>query len=105
MKFFYTQHFKTLAFLTLFLTIYLPLFAQPIGAKFTNPIDAGVISTGRSFTDTKNNATANGYGNDYGQISDDIYYKFSLDIAAEVSISNCSSTFDTNCIYWMQMAT
>jgi hypothetical protein len=81
--------------LTLFLIITTKLFAQPIGATFNNPINAGTISPGMVYTDTKNNSLANGFGNDYGQPSDDIYYKFTLNTAAEVSISNCSSTFDT----------
>lgn len=87
--------FKGFFSLTLFLIITTKVFAQPIGATFNNPINAGTISPGMVYTDTKNNAPANGFGNDYGQPSDDIYYKFTLNTAAEVSISNCSSTFDT----------
>ena len=78
--------------LTLFLIISTKIFAQPTGATFNNPINVGTIVSGIVYTDTKNNATVNGFGNDYGEPSDDIYYKFTLNTAAEVSISNCSST-------------
>lgn len=93
MKTFYLQ--KGFLSLALFLIISTKLYAQPIGATFNNPINVGTISQGTIYTDTKNNATVNGFGNDYGQPSHDIYYKFTLNSAAEVNISNCSSTFDT----------
>ncbi len=86
---------KTILSISIFLIISTKIFAQPIGATINNPINVGTIVPGIVYTDTKNNATANGFGNDYGQPSDDIYYKFTLNTAAEVSISNCSSTFDT----------
>jgi hypothetical protein len=94
MKTFYST--TSFLILSIFLIISTTLFAQqPIGSTINNPINAGTISPGMVYTDTKNNAIVNGFGNDYGQPSDDIYYKFTLNTAAEVSISNCSSTFDT----------
>jgi hypothetical protein len=63
------------------------------GANMSNAIDAGNLTS--AFTDTRSNATANGYGNDYGQPSDDIYYTFTLTSSSEVEISHCASGFDT----------
>lgn len=86
---------RTITTIVLFL-FYAPLvFAQPVGANMGNPVNAGTLIPGVAFSDTKNNSTYNGYGNDMGQPSDDIYYKFTLGSAAEVSISHCSSGFDT----------
>lgn len=65
----------------------------PVGSNMSNPIDAGtynVLGT-FTFTDTKNNATANGYGNDYGQASDDIFYRIIIQGTAQVDISHCGS--------------
>jgi hypothetical protein len=45
--------------------------AQQAGTDMYSAIDAGNLNP--PFTDTRNNSPANGYGNDYGQASDDIY--------------------------------
>lgn len=79
----------------LFLCLKISAFAQPAGANMANAINAGSLSPGVTFTDTKNNSPANGYGNDMGQSSDDIYYKFTLSSNTDVNISHCSSAFDT----------
>ncbi len=68
---------------------------SPPGANINNPIDLGSISGNFTYSDTKNNSTYNGYGNDIGQSSDDIYYKFQLTNAADIDISHCLSSFDT----------
>lgn len=74
----------------------LRLFAQPVGANMSNPIVAGTYGAGTfTYSDTKSNATANGYGNDYGQPSHDIYYRFTVQGTADVDISHCASGFDT----------
>lgn len=91
-KFYFVRAITTVA---VFAFMALRVFAQPAGANMSNAINLGTLSPGVSFSDTKNNSTANGYGNDMGQPSDDIYYKFSLSSSAEVSISHCSSAFDT----------
>lgn len=57
--------------------------AQPTGANRFNAINAGTLSVGSTFTDTKNNSTYNGYSNDIGQLSDDIYYRFTPGSSAE----------------------
>ncbi len=71
------------------------VFGQIVGANMGNPVNIGTLLPGQSFSDTKNNSPSNGYRNDYGQPSDDIYYKFVLSTAGEVSISTCGSNFDT----------
>ncbi|TAE42969.1 MAG: hypothetical protein EAY66_00315, partial [Sphingobacteriales bacterium] len=76
-------------------TMYSPLFAQIIGANSTNPINVGTLPIGASYSDTKNNSPANGYGNDIGQPSDDIYYRFTLTTKSKVKLSHCSASFDT----------
>lgn len=90
---------------TYFLRIILPvilflcpvekLYAQPPGANMYNAINTGTLSPGVPFTDTRNNSTYNGYGNDMGQPSDDIYYKFTLTSSTDVNVSHCASAFDT----------
>lgn len=68
---------------------------SPEGATMENAIDAGILNPGMPFTDTKNNSPSNGYLNNMGQSSDDIYYKFTLNSLSEVSLSHCGSGFDT----------
>lgn len=70
-------------------------FAQPVDAVLNNPINLGTLIPGVPVSDTKNNSTPNGYQNTMSQLSDDIYYKFTLSSSSEVSISHCSSNFDT----------
>lgn len=57
------------------------------GAKMTNAIDAGTLVTGAVFRDMKNNANANNFGNEIGEATDDIFYKFTLLRNEEVLIS------------------
>jgi hypothetical protein len=56
------------------------------------------------YSNTVNNSTANCYGNDYyiadpvdinGQVSDDIFYQFTLERSEDVTISTCASSIDT----------
>ena len=74
------------------------------GINFETPIDIGNIGIGANYSNTQNNSSINGFLNDYynvtgginGQISDDIFYKFTLTQAAKVSISHCNSElYDT----------
>ncbi len=72
----------------------LPL--RPPGATLATAIDAGTVSScGFLFSDKRSNAPSNCYGNDFGQASDDIFYKFTLTSSTQVSIDLCNSTFDT----------
>lgn len=85
-----------LTFLGLFCLICCNLFAQtPVGANIANPVILGTLAAGSAYTDTKNNSRANGYLNDIGQPSDDIYYQFTLANATTVSASTCGSPIDT----------
>lgn len=69
----------------------LKVWAQPVGATISNPIQAGTLTPGIAFSDTKNNSPSNGFINNMGQASDDIYYRFTLATTAEVSISHCAN--------------
>ncbi|MGB4776353.1 MAG: T9SS type A sorting domain-containing protein [Daejeonella sp.] len=92
---------KTLYFLKMFALLSFSLItgfsvsAQPIGSTLAKPVQVGTLSPGIVFSDTKNNASANGYLNNIGNPSDDIYYKFTISSGAMVSISHCTSGFDT----------
>ena len=94
------QHNFTLRAILLSLTLALLSFvqamAQPEGANLAYPIEAGQLQFGASFTDTRNNHPTNGFGNDmFNNESDDIFYRFSLNHAATVQVSHCSSQIDT----------
>jgi hypothetical protein len=70
---------------------------RPLGATINNPIEMGTYSGGTfSYTDTKNNSPENDYGNELGYPSDDIYYRFTIQDTTIISISHCSSSFNTN---------
>ena len=56
------------------LSLKLHAFGLPIRANLSNPIDLGTLISSNTISDTKSNATANGFGNNYGQASDDIFY-------------------------------
>ena len=58
----------------LFLCLAGRLSALPPRAAMANAINAGTLSPGITFSDTKNNSVSNGYGNDFGQPSYDILY-------------------------------
>ncbi|WP_311951007.1 DUF6443 domain-containing protein [Mucilaginibacter terrae] len=60
----------------------------------SNAIDAGSFSITGSYSDTRSNALSC-LGNDMGQPSNDIYYRFTLNSAATVTLSHCGSGFDT----------
>jgi RHS repeat-associated protein len=70
-----------------------PVFCTAQGTNMSNPIIMGTYGGGTfSYTDTKNNG---GYGNDYGQASEDIFYKFTVQGSTTITISHCASGFDT----------
>jgi len=77
----------------LFIFSSLPLIGFTQGINMSNPIVMGTYSTGTySYNDTRNNS---GYSNDYGQASDDIFYRFTVLGTTTISISTCGSGFDT----------
>ncbi|MES2645572.1 MAG: DUF5675 family protein [Bacteroidota bacterium] len=70
----------------------LSLTAQISGSNFNSPIVMGVYGQGTfNYSDTRNNNISQGFLNDYGQSSDDIYYKFTIEGTALVNISHCGS--------------
>ncbi|NMN37566.1 DUF6443 domain-containing protein [Pedobacter sp. SG918] len=64
------------------------------GSGMSNAINAGTFSTSGSFTDTRSNADAC-LGNNFGQSSNDIFYRFVLSGTANVEMLHCGSGFDT----------
>ncbi|MCU7549221.1 DUF6443 domain-containing protein [Chitinophagaceae bacterium LB-8] len=77
----------------LLLAMLCPLLSPAQGANMSNPIVMGNYSGGsHPYTDNRNNS---GYGNDYGQASEDIFYQFTVQRATQIDISTCSSGFDT----------
>jgi len=86
------NYFSFLAKL-LFLVLISPLNSFAQGANMSDPIVMGTYSGGTyTYSDSRNNSS---YGNDYGQPSPDIFYKFTVQGTTQVSISTCSSGFDT----------
>lgn len=63
---------------------------SPAGATLANPILVGGL-TCTPYSNTQNNITTNCFANDYGQLSDDIYYQFTLGQTTIVNMSHCSS--------------
>jgi hypothetical protein len=68
---------------------------NPAGAKLQNPVELGTIAACSSVTKTNDNSPVNCFGNDFGQSSDDIFYRFSLSTAQTLNFSTCASGFDT----------
>ena len=66
------------------------LFSSTIQAQDTmsQPVNVGSKTSSFTYTDTKN--TVN-FSNDYGQSSNDVFYKFTLTRAMDVKISHCDS--------------
>ncbi|MBT9395076.1 hypothetical protein KLP40_18055 [Hymenobacter sp. NST-14] len=63
----------------------------PVGATISNPIDVGNLQCNVPFSSTLGNISSNCYGNEYGDASDDIYYRFTLVNTMTVDLSNCGS--------------
>ncbi|MDT3403602.1 DUF6443 domain-containing protein [Mucilaginibacter terrae] len=66
----------------------------PAGANMSNAIDAGTFSGVGYYSDIRSNAPSC-IGNDIGQPSNDIFYRFTLTNPATVTLSTCGSGFDT----------
>jgi bacillolysin len=69
------------------------------GTNFVYPIDMGMINIGKSHSDTENNSPENGFMNDYGQASDDIFYVFTIKQSSVVTIDNSNSGISSSCFY------
>jgi RHS repeat-associated protein len=72
-------------------------FAQMPGSSMSSPIGAGNYNSSGTYADSKSNVAGNGFTNNYGQSSNDVWYSFSIGSANSntVSISLCGSNFDT----------
>ncbi|MEO8820892.1 MAG: DUF6443 domain-containing protein [Ginsengibacter sp.] len=92
----------------IFLIFQTSIFAQTLGSKF-NPVVAGNYGAGIfTFSDTRNNSTSSGYGNNYnstnsgtghGQAGDDIWYQFTIQAQADVTVSHCNSVLSDTYVH------
>jgi RHS repeat-associated protein len=63
------------------------------GNNMSNPLVMGTYNAGTyTYTDYRNTSS---YGNDYGQSSADIFYRFTVSGPTTISISTCGSGWDT----------
>ena len=69
------------------------------GTDFDTPIQIGSLSQGSVYSNIQNNSPSNGFKNDYGHVSDDIFYSFVLSQAANVTISHCNSGITDSYMY------
>lgn len=68
----------------------------PPGANINNALNLGTLSAcGSTLSDNRYYDQNQCYGNDYGQASDDIFYKFYIGNTTTVTIETCGSNFDT----------
>ncbi|MGF7075826.1 DUF6443 domain-containing protein [Mucilaginibacter sp. 3215] len=85
---------KTFILLILLAGITVQAFSQ--GTTMGTAINAGSYSVSGSYSDTKTNTTANGFVNNYGQASPDVWYSFTIGGSTNsVNVSLCESNFDT----------
>src|ERR1035437_3470129 len=86
-----------LSVIILFCLSPLSVWAQLYGSSMSYPIDAGYFGScgSTSFMDYQNNDPSNGFGNTYGNYSDDVWYKITISNTTLVNISLCGSNFDT----------
>ncbi|MEJ7643022.1 MAG: T9SS type A sorting domain-containing protein [Chryseolinea sp.] len=67
----------------------LPNPVAPIGATFSNPINIGNLGICSSYGHGADIGPGTNYGNEFGNNTADVYYKFNLTTAGNVSLSNC----------------
>ncbi|NVM62239.1 RHS repeat-associated protein [Mucilaginibacter sp. SG538B] len=85
---------KIFCLLLLFAGIANRILAQ--GTTMGTAINAGSYSVSGSYSDTKTNSTANGFINNYGQASPEVWYSFTIGGSTNsVNVSLCESNFDT----------
>lgn len=70
-----------------------------IGSSFEFPFNAGTIAQGKTYSNTQNNSTGYGFDNDLGNVSDDVYYKFTIASTSLVTADHCSSGLSDTYIY------
>ncbi|WP_407426204.1 DUF6443 domain-containing protein, partial [Arcticibacter sp.] len=64
------------------------------GSNMSNAIDGGTYGSPGTFTDTRSNADGC-LGNNIGQPSNDIYYRFAMPFYSTITLSHCGSNIDT----------
>ncbi len=69
------------------------------GATMNNPINIGDIGLCSIYNKTFTNFPEYGFGNDIGNVTDDVFHKFNLTVLAKVSIGNCKSDGVSGSIY------
>jgi len=85
---------KIFILLVLLAGITIRAFSQ--GTTMGTAINAGSYNASGSYSDTKTNSTANGFINNYGQASPDVWYSFTIGGGTNsVNVSLCESNFDT----------
>ena len=76
-------------------------FATPIGDVFSNPISIGTLNGDAIYTDTQN---TNNFSNDFGQPSNDVYYKFAITKNMTISITTCGSILSNPYLHLLNSA-
>ena len=66
------------------------------GAYRTNAIDAGILTMNNTYSHSATNAAC--VGNEIGQPSPDLFYKFVLTSNAEVTLTHCGTSFQTSMV-------
>jgi len=61
------------------------------GATMSNPINIGDIGMCATYSQTFTNFPEYGYGNEWGNSTDDIFHKFNLTTPAKIWLGNCKS--------------
>lgn len=69
------------------------------GATFNNPINIGNIGLCTNYGNAVNVIPGDGYGNEQGNEFDDVFYKFNLTVACNLSLSNCKSDGVSGALY------
>jgi hypothetical protein len=65
------------------------------GSSFENPVALGNLLQGSSYNSAFDNTSISAMDNDWGQVSDDVFYSFTLTQVSEVTISTCAGSIDT----------
>jgi hypothetical protein len=74
-------------------TVTVPVNVTPRkGAMLSYPIQAGTITSSAIYINTQDNTASNGFLNDLGQPSDDIYYRFTVPVQSNIMVSTCGGT-------------
>jgi|GEM_PF-580061 len=65
------------------------------GKNMSVPIEVGVLDPEQPYSDSQSLDPVNDFGNNIGNMGDDIFYKFKVPYHSDVAISTCNSNFDT----------